>query len=189
MLFLKERKSNSLFCALFKRAKEQIALLRSFRKERKSKLLFFALFEKSEKANRSLALFLKRAKERIAPWRTFWKERKSEERKSERAIAQPWFFSVLQKEHSVFFFFYWVFDSLWKKKNVFRFFQKNGKVPQERNILFKRTKKNGLFCSFFGTEWSFLLFIGPSQLVNLVNFSYSWNKKNGKNILFFSREL
>ena len=62
-LFLKERKSNSLFGPLFKRAKERFALLRSFQKEPKSDSLFGPLF--------------KRAKEQFALWLSFCKERKS----------------------------------------------------------------------------------------------------------------
>ena len=56
-----------------------------FLKERKSESLFCALLEKSERANRSFSLFLKRAKERIAPWRSFCKERRAKERKCDKA--------------------------------------------------------------------------------------------------------
>ena len=58
-LFLKERKRDSLFGALFKRAKQRFALWRSFCKERKRKLLFVALFKRPTEKNRSFALFKK----------------------------------------------------------------------------------------------------------------------------------
>ena len=57
--FWKERKSNSLFCALFKRAKERFALWHSFCKEWKSESLFVTLFKRATEKNRSFALFKK----------------------------------------------------------------------------------------------------------------------------------
>ena len=64
-LFEKER------ITLFVKSKRAIRSLSLFLKERKSKTLFCALLEKKKKTNSTYALFLKRAKEPIALFRSF----------------------------------------------------------------------------------------------------------------------
>ena len=91
-LFLKERKSDSLFGALFKRAKEQFALWRSFYKEQKNEALFVALFKRATK-ELTLLLFLKRPN-------IYNKKIKNSEFSR---VGQSLF---LEKSESLFFFFF-----------------------------------------------------------------------------------
>ena len=71
------KKSDSLFVALFKRAKEQFSICCCFGKEQKSKLLFVALFVKRERANRSLSRFLKEQPRKIALCCSFLKNERA----------------------------------------------------------------------------------------------------------------
>ena len=70
-------KLNSLFCALFKRAKSNL-LFHSFKKERKEQIAPCRSFGRERTSALLLVALLKQAKERFAPCRSFCKEQKSD---------------------------------------------------------------------------------------------------------------
>ena len=133
-LFLK--KSDFLFIALFKRAKErfalcrsfgkeQIALCRSFCKERKRKLHFVALFKRASKKKLLFVALFKREKELFDICCSFSKEQIALLEKSERANRSLSLFSKNSLK-------YLLCTHKEERSVLFCSFQRNGK---ERNVL------------------------------------------------------